>query len=188
MRSDFLSFLRAFWGRWLALVSGGLGVPLTAAAVLWPNHSWAPLLALIGAVGIVVAAYLIWKPERDALIQATQALIPDWPIHDALFCLCPDIIADPSLEKWETIGNKLIDMLSTMQIVSWGREIRGSERGALKLIEFAFWEQSKFSYWFLEKGHERVMHVDSTDRRIGRQFADLHFNKAQLMRMWNQSN
>jgi hypothetical protein len=62
---EFRSFLAALGRAWVALVSGGLGV-LSAAVGIWgPASVGANRLFLsAGVVGIVYAAFLVWRAEH----------------------------------------------------------------------------------------------------------------------------
>jgi len=164
MDARFSTFLRAFTSNWFEAMSGGLSVPLMAAGILWPNTPWGIGLGLLGIVALVFVSFKIWQRERRALIAAlASSSKPDWPIHDAFFALEPTVIDNIDEEKWEEVGNKLLDLLSTGQIAAWGREIDrfSMRRSALIKIPEKFWQGATFTFWFLKEDDPDAMHVES---------------------------
>lgn len=68
-RPSLWNFTRAIWSHWGELMSGALSVPLTLAAFIIPNHTLAIATTLLGIFCGIMAAYLVWKVERNRVIE-----------------------------------------------------------------------------------------------------------------------
>ena len=84
----FFDFLRRFVPNVGARMSGGFSVPLTAAAIFWPNAPLRLLFACLAAIAVVTACYFVW---RDSVTEA-QAKIA---VRDAEIKRLMDLIAKP---------------------------------------------------------------------------------------------
>ncbi len=188
MNASFMSFLRAFAADWLNAMSGGLSVPLMIGGILWPNRPWGIALGVTGVAAFVFSAFRVWRHERSAVLaaRAVTSARPNWRIHDAFFELRPDIIDDVDEEKWEEVGSKVLDLLSTNQVMAWGREIdRFSGRSPLQPIATEFWRGARFTYWFLKEDDPASIHVESNSGMGHNEYADVHFDRASLEAAWN---
>jgi hypothetical protein len=71
-KSGIKDFARAMFSRWLTILSGPLSV-VPAALALWVPSEIAKILLVVTAfAGLWFAAYLVWKPERDKVVERDQ--------------------------------------------------------------------------------------------------------------------
>jgi hypothetical protein len=72
----FIATFATFRTHWLAAMSGGVSVPFTALTVFLDNK-WAQLIfCCLAFVAVWVAAYRIWKPERERVLVLEKQLEP----------------------------------------------------------------------------------------------------------------
>ena len=64
------TFLRTFREHLFALMSGGLSVPFAAAAAYYDSLPAKVGFTLLAITALTVAAYSVWRTEREALIKA----------------------------------------------------------------------------------------------------------------------
>jgi hypothetical protein len=74
--SGFRDFIRSFWPNYFALMSGGWSVPAAIAAFFVTNETARNWLWATAGVCAVLAAYLVWKPERKKVIGFRERLTP----------------------------------------------------------------------------------------------------------------
>lgn len=66
-------FLRRFWPNVGALMSGALSVPLTIAAIYFPNAPLKALFACLAGFSVVLACYRVWRDSVSALQRTIAA-------------------------------------------------------------------------------------------------------------------
>jgi hypothetical protein len=72
-----LSFLTSFWPNWLGLMSGGLSVPFTIAALFFADSdSQKRLFVALAVVSLIVAAYSVWAKERGKVVALQEIVTP----------------------------------------------------------------------------------------------------------------
>ena len=82
-------FIRAFGVRWFVAMSGGLGVPLTAAGVFFEPIVVKVVFFVTAVFCFVFSSFWIWKVEHEARLKAE------------------DIVADFSGEKQSNVNSKM---------------------------------------------------------------------------------
>lgn len=78
------TFATAFRTHWFAAMSGGVSVPFTALSVFLDNK-WAQLIfAVLAFTAVWIAAYRIWKPERERVDSLEERLRPKVKLKDLI--------------------------------------------------------------------------------------------------------
>lgn len=75
MNATFSNFVRAFWGDWATLMSGGASVPFTLIAVFVPSAPVKILLAILAICCFGWSSYRVWRTERVAHMAVETRLL-----------------------------------------------------------------------------------------------------------------
>lgn len=70
------AFASAFRTHWFAAMSGGFSVPFTALSVIVDNKWTQFIFAFLAFSAVWVAAYRIWKPERERVLDLEERARP----------------------------------------------------------------------------------------------------------------
>jgi hypothetical protein len=101
---SFWSFLRKFVRNIWALIGGALSVPLTIAAIFWPQAPMRVLFVSLAAIAALSACYLVWRDslndtyaeirrlrafdeEQKRLAEQTLKALPDPTVDAVCFLL-----------------------------------------------------------------------------------------------------
>jgi hypothetical protein len=76
--SMFRDFIRAFGIRWFVAMSGGLGVPLTAAGVFFEPIVVKAVFFVTAIFCAVFSSFWVWKVEHEARIKAEKQIAADF--------------------------------------------------------------------------------------------------------------
>ena len=194
------AFAVAFASSWLAKVSGGFGVPLTAIGTFWPDGPVRAVALCVGIIGLVVAAFSVWQRERRDRIKAEAALantpnIPERNMSatDLFRYLEPNPLTATFRDVQSEMGSIVSDELSTGRLVAWGRENR--RHGPLVGIKRDFWERgTRWSFDYKSEGTQEFIQVDPVLPdggihyfQVGQYdggYLDLWFDSAQVKKLW----
>ena len=84
-------------------------------------------------------------------------------------------------DRYEKVGLDVLDKLSTMQLLAWGRRDRGKP---LEMIDYKSWSRARFTYWFLADDHDEAEHVTFHSLlTVDETFRDLRVNKGTALRL-----
>jgi hypothetical protein len=112
---------------------------------------------------------------------------PNWTIVEVFQYIDANFLKD---HRWEMIGDKLRDALSTGQLHMWGR-LKETDSGpwvgpraALKPIEKTYWYNAYFTYFFFHGETSDGVHCYA-DRKTGRPaYTDLQVNRSEVLALW----
>lgn len=187
MDASFRSWLKALLSHWFTAMSGPIAVPLGVAAIFVSPPLLKAIFGITALMGLGFAAYWPWREERIARIAATTSYGWDWTLRDLIQHFEPDALkeAENSIEVCAPMMAHLIDLLHSGVVHAWGREISSDgRRRPLTLMPHYYWADAKFTHWFLLlKSNPLEAAVTS---RTNKDFADLRFNKAQVLAAWNR--
>jgi hypothetical protein len=190
MDANFRSFLGAFSGQWFAIVSGGFGVPLTVASVFMPTAPLQAVAAVVGVAGMIVAAYRIWKKERDEVIRRRPVVNydRDTPLREAVFF----IVHGRWLGETETALEGTGQTTQAINILGRMRELAGDGKlqiwGTLnkwrlhELVDKSFWIDHQIDFLTTLASNDQVetKTEKTTPNASPACYEDLMVSKAQI--------
>ena len=124
-------------------------------------------------------------PTESAAAQRPAQDIPDWTVRELFSHLASGLQSGRTDNARQTIGQKILEHLSSGRLKAWGRMIGNPN---LVAIDPDYWEHVDFTYLFL--GEEDASQVWSRKPREGHrhkglpQYRDLQINKAQALSIW----
>lgn len=126
-----------------------------------------------------------FSPDHLKTIAAANPS-PFMPIRELFYHIHPRPFTDT--DSKEAVGREVMDQLSAERLAAWGRQIVGTKRLALAPIALHLFRQAKLTYWFLDEGGERSLHIECIATTVGNgtyQFADLHVDREQALAIWS---
>jgi hypothetical protein len=186
--------------RYEAMIAAGMIV--TAAYTLW-NHikQSNPLLILLGSAVLfsllmtgLNQGHKLWMRWRGVPEGVGPQHQPDaiyWPLRRLFRYLAPHLpltahkimpgggIAGDVDERWNRVGKLVLKQLSLGELHAIGqiREKRGRNPAP---IPQTFWQNARFTYWFLDEGASTVWDVDSK----GHYCAEIEVKGAEAVKIW----
>ena len=134
----------------VSLLAPLLSIAFTVAKALdmeWLGHlrelsyAW----AFVPLTLWIFVAY-VRRRAADLKRNASSPAVPDLRIKDLFYHIRPDDLLNGN---HELVGDDVLDKLSTMQLLAWGRR---ENKRPLELINYVYWSQARFTYSFLADG------------------------------------
>jgi hypothetical protein len=145
---------------------------------------WTGALVLAIAEVLIIFPYRLWKANVTEInaLKAIDYSGPDWRIRELFQHINPDGLMERG--NYEKVGLDVLDKLSTMQLLAWGRRDRGRP---LEMIDYQSWSRARFTYWFLADDHDEAEHVTFHSLlTVDETFRDLRVNKGTALRLWRK--
>jgi hypothetical protein len=183
--------------KWVADMLSAATTPESLGAITW---------VMAGATGLAIPA--IWRglkfavswlgsnkqnrtPKSHPAPDPSQALIDrpkapaNWPIRELFFHIRPDLLDSGRQDLWDEVGMDVLDKLSTGQLKAYGRLADTGQTKPLTEIPKTYWGDARFTYWFLDKGHEQTVHVEN--KKAGMAYRDLRVSRDHALELWPRS-
>jgi hypothetical protein len=191
------------WGRVIGLLIGQVLVAALLYVVLGATAFSASIglrLLVASAPFLTFPVMFLWelaqapaKAERELELAtksaASEGCFPDMTIRELFFHI-DDRLTDEDF-RWKAVRAEVMDALSLGRIRCWGRlRIAGAGRFGLsgpplREISASTWLVGQFTMFFLEEGHEKVIHFEGIDANHCRvQYSDLQVNASQARAVW----
>jgi hypothetical protein len=143
------SFAAAFREHWFAAMSGGASVPFAVLAAYLDNASAKTLFVLAAATCSGFAAYRVWKPEREKVIELEERLAPKLSLSFEQRPPWISRIEDSNIPTPENSQNTAPSIWFSVRVVNHrpGVTVKGC-RAALTAIEVlrdGRWAPTRFS-------------------------------------------
>lgn len=177
---------------WLAL---GVGVMSQLLDKAWPEAPIQLYWFLVAVAGLA-ALYGLWgtatnfwfKNSTKSASRPEDKLCPDFTISELFHTLDPRVLEEP---RWLAVGQVVRDKLAIEgQLACWGRPVikdwiqelvEPYTKPALTLIPHTYWQKAHFSYMHFTDEFKYAPHTSPDWGSDLPEYADLQFNKAQVL-------
>ncbi len=179
------------------IASIGLGTAVNMASLAYPDAPhWVWLLAFwVSILGTL--PFLVWlaawstnsfvlplfglRISRQS--NAVSSDGPDMSVRDAFAQIDPDFIESQGGEdRWETVGQAMLDKLATGQLKAWGRRRDAPTDTQVEITDRTFWANSDWTYWFFDGPQNSPQ--DVKHKRTSEAYRDVQFNSSQVTSLW----
>ncbi len=157
----------------------------------------AEIITYLISVGVLFAAlsFVYWVGRSGRESQQSQTvpklsaersgeLFPDWTIRELFFHIDPHAL-DGDDDRWQSVGQLILDNLSIGRLKAWGRPLpKDSEESSLVPIPYKHWNGTELTYFFLGENDRYVPDTYPPSGGVIPQYADLQINRIQALGIW----